>query len=252
MIRLIWTNTQEWLRLKFFQIVLFLSLLFVLFSQLLGSLSFTEQQRLIVDFGLAGIEISLVFVACFFSTHALAKDIDRKTILVLMSRPIPRFKIILGYFGSLVLLNLMAAFILGFTLFIFVKSPHFLFDLNYFVSVFFIYLKSLVVGGLGLLISVIARPMFAFVLSLTIWLMSYSVIEIKFFLEKAEVSYQSEIFSIFNYLFPQFYKFNWKSYGYLKAVLNPADVGWAFLHCLGWIVLSVYLASMLFRKKEIV
>lgn len=252
MIRLMWVNTQEWIRLKFFQIIIFLSILFVCFSQLLGSLSFTEQQRLVVDFGLAGIEISLVFIACFFSTHSLAKEIERKTILVLLSRPIPRWKILIGYFGSLAILNFIACLILATTLFVFIDSSGLMFNVNYLVSVFFIYLKSLVIGSLGLCISVAARPMFAFVLSLTIWLMSYSVAEVQFFLQKMNVSNQNVIFKTLDLIFPQFYKFNWKSYGFLKALINPVDVGWAALHSVGWIVLSIYLAAVLFRKKEIV
>lgn len=252
MIRLMWVNTQEWFRLKFFQIVLFLAFLFVCFSQLLGSLSFTEQQRLVVDFGLAGIEIALIFIACFFSTHSLAKEIERKTILVLLARPIPRWKILVGYFGSLAILNFIAAVVLAVTLYFFITSPNLMFSINYLLAIVVIYLKSLVIGSIGLLISVIARPMFAFVLSITVWLMSYSIIEVQFFMEKAQIENSKEIFTFLSAIFPQFYKFNWKSYGFLKSLINPSDLGWAFLHSFGWILASMYLASLLFRKKEIV
>lgn len=252
MIRLIWVNTQEWFRLKFFQIVLFLSFLFVCFSQLLGALSFTEQQRLVIDFGLAGIEISLIFIACFFSTHSLAKEIERKTILVVLARPIPRWKILIGFFGSLAILNLIAATVLSSTLYMFIISPGKMFTFNYVLAVGFIYLKSLVIGSIGLCLSVIARPMFAFVLTFTVWLMSYSIIEVQFFLEKAQIENSKQIFSLISTVFPQFYKFNWKSYGFLKALINPYDVGWALLHSVGWIFISLYIAAMLFRKKEIV
>lgn len=252
MISLIWINTQEWFRLKFFQIVLFLSLLFVGFSQLLGSLSFTEQQRLVVDFGLAGIEMALIFIACFFSTHSLAKEIERKTILVVMARPIPRWKILIGFFGSLAILNFVAVLVLSSTLYLFIKSPGGFFNMNFILAAVIIYFKSLVIGSIGLCISVIARPMFAFVLTITVWIMSYSVIEMQFFMEKAQVENSQQIFSVISMLFPQFYKFNWKSYGFLKAIPNPYDMGWALLHSVGWVLMSLYLAAMLFRKKEIV
>lgn len=252
MIRLMWVNTQEWFRLKFFQIVLFLAFLFVCFSQLLGSLSFTEQQRLVVDFGLAGIEIALVFIACFFATHSLAKEIERKTILVLLARPIPRWKILMGYFGSLAILNFIAALVLSITLYFFIDSPSWIFNLNYVIAIALIYIKSMVIGSIGLFVAVIARPMFAFVLSITVWLMSYSIIEVQFFMEKAQVENSKEIFAVISAMFPQFYKFNWKSYGFLKAIINPYDVGWALLHSAGWILITMYLAALLFRKKEIV
>jgi ABC-type transport system involved in multi-copper enzyme maturation permease subunit len=206
----------------------------------------------VVDFGLAGIEIALVFIACFFSTHSLAKEIERKTILVLLARPIPRWQILLGYFGSLAILNLIAVAVLSVTLYFFITSTGWMFTVNYVVAVGMIYFKSLVIGAIGLMFSVLARPMFAFVLSITVWLMSYSIIEVQFFLEKAQVENSKEIFSVLSAVFPQFYKFNWKSYGFLKAIMNPADVAWALLHSFGWILACIYIASLLFRKKEIV
>lgn len=245
-------NTQEWIRLKFFQIVIFLSLVFVCFSYLLGALSFAEQKRLIVDFGLAGIEISLVFIAAFFSTHSLAKDIERKTILVLLSRPIPRWKVILGYYGSLKLLNFFTISVLGATLYFFIKGDPHIFLGNYLVALFVILLKSLIIGSFGLFFSVIARPMFAFVLTLTYWLVSYSVVELEFFIKKINPDVREGVMYFFNFTLPQFYKYNWKTYGYLKTVLNLDQVVWAFAHSVAWIGLYLVLASIVFRRKEIV
>ena len=252
MIRLMLINTQEWIRLKFFQIVIFLSLLFVGFSQLLGSLSFTEQQRLVVDFGLAGIELALLFMACFFSTHALAKEIERKTILVILARPIPRWKVLMGYFGSLAILNLMTCLALGITLFLFISSAASISFVNYLIALVFIYLKSLVIGAFGLMISVAARPMFAFVLSIVYWLISYSVVELSFFIKKLELDGENIFIAALNFLFPQFYKYNWKSYGFLKAGTSFHDISWATLHSIGWIAIFLYISALLFRRKEIV
>lgn len=252
MIKLMLINTQEWIRLKFFQIILFLSFIFVCFSNLLGSLSFTEQQRLVIDFGLAGIELSTMFIACFFATHSLAKEIERKTILVLLSRPIPRWKILIGYFGSLAILNFLTCLVLGATLYFFIDSAQNIFKINYFIAIFFIYLKSLVIGAFGLFVSVIARPMFAFVLSITYWMMSYSIVEIQFFLKKLEIGAQDILVKVISMTFPQFYKYNWKTYGYLKNLININDTSWALIHSMGWIFLFLYLASIAFRRKEIV
>ena len=87
---LILVNTREWLRLKFMHVVFFLTFVYVIISYLMGSASFVISQRIVYDLGLAGLEISTFIVAAFFSTHALFKDVDRKTVQVILSRPIPR------------------------------------------------------------------------------------------------------------------------------------------------------------------
>lgn len=246
--KLIYINTQEWIRLKFFQIIIFISFLFVGFSYLLGSLSFTEQQRLLIDFGLGGIELSLIFISCFFATHSLHKDIERKTILVLLSRPIPRWKIIMGYFGSLAVLNLMTTVVLGTTLGMFLSDSKYI--PMYIIALFFIFIKAMIIGAFGLFVSVASRPMFAFVLSLTYWVVAYSIADIKFFLKKNQV--QDFLNVILDNIFPQFYKYNWKSFGFVKAIPNLSDLTWAFTHSLFWVCLFLFLSTLIFKRKEIV
>ena len=247
--KLIYINTQEWIRLKFFQIIIFIAFVFVCFSYLLGSLSFTEQQRLVIDFGLAGIELALIFIAAFFSTHSLHRDIDRKTILVLLARPIQRWKIIIGYFGSLAVLNLITTVALGLTLGSFLKESRHI--VMFIVALFFIYIKSLIIGAFGLFASVVARPMFAFVLSLTYWLVSYSVEDIKFFLKKSQAD-NSVLNTLLDNFFPQFYKYNWKTFGFVKTLPNIGDLSWASVHSLFWLLLFLMFSMIIFRRKEIV
>jgi ABC-type transport system involved in multi-copper enzyme maturation permease subunit len=250
MMRLILIHTQEWLRLKFFHVVLFLSFSYFLISYLLGSLDYIQHQRLIFDFGLAGLEISVLFVAAFISTHALHRDIDRKTILVLLARPIPRWHLLVGYLGSLILLNMILVTALGTVLFIFLgKTPY---GLNLFVSLLSILMKSVVISSFGLLCSVLARPMFSFVIAISYWMMGYSIPDLQYFAKKMDDSLLIAVGNSLDYLIPNFYAFNWKNYHFLRSELSANDFLWSMAHCFGWVFCLLFLASLFFRRKEIV
>ena len=252
MIYLSWINTQEWIRLKFFQIIFFLAFLFVLFSYLLGSLSFAEQQRLLIDLGLATIEISLIFISAFFSTHSLHRDIERKTILLLLSRPLPRWKIIGAYFLSLATLNFVSLVVLGFTLYLIIDSLNQSF--SFILSLIVIFLKASVIASFGFLFSVLSRPMISFVLTITYWLASYSIQDVLYFVKK--MNDQSSFFLIFEksarYIFPQFYLYNWKNYSFVKSIPMVSDIQLASFQLVSWIMLFLILTSLAFQRKEIV
>jgi Cu-processing system permease protein len=251
MIRLIAVNTLEWIRLKFIHIILFLAFGYYALSYLLGSLSFTEQERIFFDFGLGGIEVATVFVAAFLSTHALHREIERKTILVLLARPIPRWQLLLGYLGGLSILNFFVVLILGGVLyFALEESSHYGFNL--FVSLFIIFYKSLVISAFGLLCSVLARPMFGFVLTLAFWIAAYSIPDIIFLAQK--LKNESLIFftKILNIIIPNFYIFNWKNFQFLRVDFVVNDLLWAIFHCTSWITILIFFASIAFRRKEIV
>lgn len=249
--RLILTNTLEWVRLKFIHIVVALAFLYYALSFLLGSLSFAEQQRLFFDFGLAGVEVATVFVAAFLATHAIHREIERKTILVLVARPIPRWKLLLSYLGSLSVLNLIIVSILGVTLFISLEDSikH---QTNLLVSLFIIWLKSLVISCFGVLCAVLARPMFGMVLTLCYWIATYSLIDLLMLAEKIKSQFLLDVAHFFKWIIPNFYLFNWKNYQFLKSELQTSELIWAIAHCIFWIVVLQVFSSIAFRRKEIV
>lgn len=251
MMRLIFVNTLEWLRLKFFHIILFLAFLFYGLSFLVGSLSFTEQERIFFDFGLGGIEVATVFLATFLSTHALYREIERKTILVLLARPISRWQLLVGYLGSLMILNLLVIVILGGVLYLGLEEAS-QYQVTLISSLFIIFLKSVVISAFGLVCAVLSRPMFGFVLTLAFWIAAYSLPDIIFLAEKLKNDGLTLVTKILNAIIPNFYLFNWKNYHYLKAPIVMNEFLWAVLHCTVWTAFLFLAASVFFRRKEIV
>ncbi|MFA9413008.1 MAG: ABC transporter permease subunit, partial [Deltaproteobacteria bacterium] len=59
-----------------------------------------QQMRVVTDMGLASISLFSVVVAIFLGSSLLYKEIERKTLYVILPKPIARFEFLLGkYFG---------------------------------------------------------------------------------------------------------------------------------------------------------
>lgn len=66
----------------------------------LGELSLDQQMRVVTDLGLASISLFSVVVAIFLGSSLLYKEIERKTLYVILPKPIARYEFLLGkYFG---------------------------------------------------------------------------------------------------------------------------------------------------------
>ena len=66
----------------------------------LAELSLDQQMRVVTDIGLASISLFSVVVAIFLGSSLLYKEIERKTLYVILPKPIARFEFLLGkYFG---------------------------------------------------------------------------------------------------------------------------------------------------------
>lgn len=69
----------------------------------LGELSLDQHMRVVTDLGLASISIFSVVIAIFLGSSLLYKEIERKTLYVILPKPIARFEFLLGkYLGIVV------------------------------------------------------------------------------------------------------------------------------------------------------
>jgi ABC-type transport system involved in multi-copper enzyme maturation permease subunit len=69
---------------------------------LLSTLSYVEQERILQDVGLAAIRVFGVAIAIFVGVGLLHREVDRRTIHTILSKPISRGEFLLGKYAGLV------------------------------------------------------------------------------------------------------------------------------------------------------
>ncbi len=89
---------KEIVRNRFLYLILFFAFVFIIFSLALGKLTIGEADKVIVDFGLGMIEIFGLIWVLFVGSQLLFKEIEWKTIFLILSKPIKRQDFILGKF----------------------------------------------------------------------------------------------------------------------------------------------------------
>lgn len=68
----------------------------------LAELSLDQHMRVVTDLGLASISIFSVIIAIFLGSSLLYKEIERKTLYVILPKPIARFEFLLGKYVGIV------------------------------------------------------------------------------------------------------------------------------------------------------
>jgi len=91
--------------------ILFFAVALILFSLVLGQISFDEEIRVTIDVGLSGISFFSVLMSIFLGITLLHKEIEKRTIYTVLSKPVPRPMYVIGKFlglsATLLVLNLM-------------------------------------------------------------------------------------------------------------------------------------------------
>ncbi len=93
---------REAIRNKVLYALLFFAVLLILGSVAVGRLSLYDEVRIIQDLGLAATSLFGIIIAIFVGVNLIHKEMDRKTIYLILARPIRREEFLLGrYLGTL-------------------------------------------------------------------------------------------------------------------------------------------------------
>jgi ABC-type transport system involved in multi-copper enzyme maturation permease subunit len=94
---------KEAIRDKILYNLLIFAVIVIAVSVLLGRLTIGQDQRVIKDIGLASMSLFGVLIATFVGTSLVHKEIRKKTIYNIISKPIHRYEFILGKYSGLLL-----------------------------------------------------------------------------------------------------------------------------------------------------
>src|ERR1700704_2145255 len=72
-------------------------------SYLLGQLTAGQDVKIIKDLGLSAVSVFGVFIAVFIGIGLVSKEVERRSIYSLLSKPIHRYQLVLGKYAGLIL-----------------------------------------------------------------------------------------------------------------------------------------------------
>ncbi|MFB3896853.1 MAG: ABC transporter permease [bacterium] len=94
---------REAIRNKILYILLVFAILLILFSVILAILSIGQEQKIIKDVGLSAILFFGVLISIMVGIGLIYNELDKRTIYVIVSKPIHRYEFVLGKFFGLLL-----------------------------------------------------------------------------------------------------------------------------------------------------
>src|SRR3979409_2559120 len=94
---------KESVRDKVLYNLVFFAVFLIAVSCLLGQLTAGQDIKIIKDLGLAAISIFGLFIAVFIGIGLVSKEVERRSIYSLLSKPIRRSQLVLGKYGGLML-----------------------------------------------------------------------------------------------------------------------------------------------------
>lgn len=169
--------------------LIFFALLLVGAALLVGQISIGIEQIVLVNLGLTAIALFGIVIAIFIGIGLVWKEIEKKTLYTVLSRPVRRWEFIAGKFlglaGTLAVNTLFMSVGFFAALYYLTRSLS-VFEPGLFVAIYFIILQFLIVTSLALLFSSFSSPLLSAVMTFALFVIGSFAEDLRAFAEMSE------------------------------------------------------------------
>lgn len=239
---------RETVRDRILYVLLVFACVMIASSLLFGTFTFAQDRKLVLDLGLGTIELFGVAIALFVGTNMVFKEVDRRTVYIVLTKPVPRALFLLGKFLGLamtlaVLLLLMGAAFGGLAL---VKGW---FDPALLMAIAMIGLQLLVLVALTVFFSTFTSPLLSMILTFCLYVIGHNTEALRLVAKTATPAVRGLVNALY-YLLPNLSTFEVKN----GAVYGDAIPGWRWLWAIGYGLAYTFAllasAAAIFERRE--
>jgi ABC-type transport system involved in multi-copper enzyme maturation permease subunit len=218
-------------------------------SILLSRITLGDYHRLILDLGLASINLFGVLIAIFVGIGLVSKEVDRKTIYTIVSKPIPRYEFLLGKYCGLVMTLLANTVVMVAGLLIVLQVMDVPITSLVFKSLALIFLELMVITAVAVLFSTFTSATLSAIFTLAVYVIGHLSSDLKEFAKKLDEVSQMVVNAIY-YTLPNLERFNLKGHVIHHLDFGMADMALTLAYGLTYAAFLLLLASVIFQRRD--
>lgn len=241
---------RETVREKVLYNLLFFALLMIGSSVLLSTLTIGEQSKIIMDIGLASINIFGILIAIFVGIGLVSKEIEKKTIYTIISKPIYRYQFLLGkYLGLLITLFVNTSIMVtGFFAVLILMTYNITPDMI--KAILLIYVELMVVTAVALMFSTFTTSTLSAIFTISIYIIGHLLGDLKVFAARLGNPVIVFLMNSLYYILPNLENFNIKGEVVHNIALDPSFIGMSVLYGLLYITMILFSSVIIFQRRD--
>jgi ABC-type transport system involved in multi-copper enzyme maturation permease subunit len=240
---------REAIRDRILYLILAFAIVLILASRAISLLTVGSEEKIIKDIGLMAISLFGVATSIFIGVGLVFKEIEKRTIYTLTSKPIRRSQFILGkYLGlSLVLMVNLSIMTLAFYGLLWFKGY---LDFNLGKAILLIMVELLLVTAFAIFFSSFSSPFLSSLFTVTLYVVGHLSWSLRLLQERVPSSGGRWVLEAAYRILPNLEHLNIKGQVVHQVPVPGADVVWAAAYGLSYTATVLLVAMMVFRKRD--
>lgn len=230
---------------------IFLGFALVLLSYVASELTFGVPERISLDFGLAALSLSAKGIAIFYGVSLLAKEIDSRTIYMMLSRPVSRNTFILGKIlgmSGILFLNILILSIFTLAFFNFMGGK---IGSMIIWCIIFSFFESVILLMIAVLFSLITNTVLSVIFTLVTFFVGYvvdSTVAVKFLEGKSALQ---GFVTFLKYTLPNFSKLNLRDFVIYEQSIDLSMLWKVNAYTFVYTMALLFLIFFIFDRKNL-
>lgn len=243
-------TVREAVRSRVLYTLLFFALAMIGTGVLLSSLSYVERERILQDVGFAAIRVFGVAIAIFVGIGLVHREVDRRTVYTILSKPIARSEFLLGkYLGLLATLWLQIA-VMGACFALVSWLAEAPLGAKHAAALGGIAAEVAVMVAIALLFSSITTPMLAGFFTAGVWLIGHLSRDLRALGAQSDAASVTRVTELLYRALPDLEAFDLASHAAHGLPLAASDLVLPAAYGLGYVVLALGVAVLAFERRD--
>jgi len=240
---------RENLRDKLLYNLVVFALLMIGSSLLLMRLTLGEFHRLLLDVGLGSINIFGVLIAIFVGIGLVNKEIEKKTIYTIVSKPVARYQFLIGKYLGLTLTLFVNTLIMAGGLLLVLFAQGVPIESILFKALGLIFMEFMVITAVALLCSTFTSATLSAIFTLATYVIGHLTADLKTFGEKMDEGMRVVVTGLY-YILPNLERFNLKGNVIHHIEMSGTDLLLIVMYGLTYVAFLLMSASIIFQRRD--
>lgn len=241
---------KEAVRDRILYAILVFAIAMIASTVILARIGAGSGEKVIRDIGLGFISIFGVLIAIFIGIGLVYKEIDRRTIYTIVSKPIHRFQFILGKYLGLVLTLFVNVAIMTAALIGIIYLGEGIWDVRLVAASVMILVELMVITGVAVLFSSFSTPALSAIFTLSLFAIGRLLNDLRIFGEQYAGPGAREVIRGLYYILPNLGRFNISTEVVHGLPLAEVFSGMTILYGLLYVVTLLSLTVLIFQRRD--
>ena len=240
---------KEAIRNKILYLLLFFAVLLIVSSWITSQLTIGDDMKIIKDIGLSSIHFFGVLITIFIGIGLVFREMEKRTIYLILSKPVTRPQFLLGKFLGLavtLLLVLTSLMVIFYTVLL-LKGD---LDGRLLIAFYLIYFEWLLLAAIAVVFSSFSTPLLSTMMTLSVFFAGHLTESLLMLEKRVETAAGKGILSTLYHLLPNLELFNVRAQVVHHLSLPAGFVMETSVYGFLYLLTLLLLAILIFQKKD--